>query len=73
VKGEKMAKVTFNEDRCKGCGLCVSVCPKKILQLSKDKINPKGYRPAEITNQDTCIACAFCATICPDVVITVEK
>ncbi|MBI5896269.1 MAG: 4Fe-4S binding protein, partial [Desulfobacterales bacterium] len=21
-------------DRCKGCGLCVMVCPKKVLELS---------------------------------------
>ncbi|NLL56104.1 MAG: 4Fe-4S dicluster domain-containing protein [Clostridiales bacterium] len=68
-----MAKVTFKEERCKGCGLCVSVCPKKILQLSKEKLNSKGYRPAEITRQEDCIACVFCATMCPDVVITVEK
>ena len=26
-----MAKVTFREERCKGCGLCVGACPKKIV------------------------------------------
>ena len=69
----KMAKVTFDIDRCKGCGLCVTVCPKKIIVLSKEKINRKGHSPAEITDQEKCIACAFCATMCPDCVITVEK
>ncbi len=68
-----MAKVTFQTDLCKGCGLCVEACPKKILILSKDKLNAKGHAPAEITDQDKCIACAFCATMCPDCVITVEK
>lgn len=68
-----MAKVTFNEELCKGCGLCTTVCPKKIVVLSKDKINTKGYHPATVTDMDECIGCAFCATICPDVVITVEK
>lgn len=68
-----MAKVTFNEELCKGCGLCTTVCPKKIVELSKDKINSKGYHPATVTDMDQCIGCAFCATICPDVVITVEK
>ncbi|MGN0134720.1 MAG: 4Fe-4S binding protein, partial [Anaerotignum sp.] len=24
-------KVTINEVICKGCGLCVSVCPKNVL------------------------------------------
>ncbi|GMQ62871.1 MULTISPECIES: 4Fe-4S dicluster domain-containing protein [Vallitalea] len=68
-----MAKVTFNEELCKGCGLCTTVCPKKIVVLSKDKINSKGYHPATVTDMDQCIGCAFCATICPDVVIKVEK
>ena len=68
-----MAKVTFDTDLCKGCGLCVSACPKQILAISKDKINVKGYQPAEMLDQEKCIACAFCATMCPDCVITVEK
>lgn len=68
-----MAKVTFNEERCKGCGLCVNACPKHILALEKEKINQKGYHPAVMLDQDACIACAFCATMCPDTVITVEK
>ena len=68
-----MAKVTFNEERCKGCGLCVNACPKHILALEKEKINQKGYHPAVMTDQSACIACAFCATMCPDTVITVEK
>lgn len=67
------AKVTFEEEKCKGCGLCVSVCPKHILRSSDTRINRRGYYPAEITDQEKCIACAFCATICPDCVIKVEK
>ena len=68
-----MAKVTFNEEICKGCGLCVIACPKKIISLSKDTINQKGYHPATVTDAEKCIGCAFCATMCPDCVITVEK
>ena len=46
-----MKKVIFNEERCKSCELCVSVCPKKILRISDDKMNEKGYKPAEIFEQ----------------------
>ncbi len=67
-----MAKVTFNESLCKGCGLCVGACPKGIVALS-DNLNAKGYHPAEVKEQEKCIGCAFCATMCPDCVITVEK
>ena len=68
-----MAKVTFQTDLCKGCGLCVEACPKHILVITQGKINKKGYSPAEMTDQEACIGCAFCATMCPDCVITVEK
>ena len=68
-----MNRLTFNEERCKGCGLCVTACPKSLLELASDKINAKGHHPAEITDMDKCIACAFCATMCPDCVITVER
>ena len=67
-----MAKVTFKEEFCKGCGLCISVCPKKIIELST-YINSKGYHSATITDMSACIACASCARICPDCVIEVEK
>ncbi|GAA3654736.1 4Fe-4S dicluster domain-containing protein [Asaccharospora irregularis] len=66
-------RVSFNEDRCKGCGLCIEACPVNILAIDKDKINNKGYNPAVIVEEEKCIGCASCATMCPDVVITVER
>ena len=46
-----MAKLTFKTDNCKGCGLCVDVCPKKVLRLATDKINKKGHHPVEAANR----------------------
>ena len=34
-----MAKLTFETDLCKGCGLCVSACPKGCLAIAADQIN----------------------------------
>ncbi len=65
-------KVTICDMICKGCGLCVAVCPKKVLALSTTEINAAGYNPAE-TVSDGCIACMSCAKMCPDCAITVEK
>lgn len=66
-------QVTFDEDRCKGCSLCVDVCPKKIVALDGKRINARGYSPAYVTEMSECIACGFCAMMCPDVVIRVER
>ena len=60
------AKVTFNSDRCKGCELCTTVCPKHIVAIDQAVINRKGYHPAHVTDISQCIACASCAKICPD-------
>ena len=68
-----MAKMTVNQDLCKGCELCTTVCPKKIITMSKDILSAKGYHPATVTNMEECIGCAMCAMICPDCAITVER
>lgn len=68
-----MAKLTFKTDMCKGCGLCVTACPKNLIVLATDVINAKGHTPATIKDESQCIGCAFCATMCPDCIIKVEK
>ena len=68
-----MAKLTFRTDRCKGCGLCVSACPKGLIAIAKDKINQKGHHPAELTDPEACVGCASCAIMCPDCIIEVER
>jgi len=66
-------RVSFDENRCKGCELCTTVCPVKIIKMDRKRINVKGYHPATVDEMEKCIACQNCATICPDVVISVEK
>lgn len=65
--------VTFDRDRCKGCELCVTVCPRHIVTIDPAATNKKGYHPAMVLNMELCIGCASCAKICPDSVITVER
>jgi len=66
-------KVTVRENVCKGCELCIAVCPKKIMAIDSGKLNAMGYHPAYCTSSEACIACAMCAIMCPDSAIQVEK
>jgi len=66
-------KVIFNRNNCKGCELCASVCPKKIISLDRATVNAKGYHTAYVADMSLCIGCASCAKICPDSIISIEK
>ena len=66
-------KVIIDRERCKGCGLCVEVCPKGILRTAQ-QTNKNGYFPAERAEDAMgCVGCALCALICPDVAIEVMQ
>ena len=64
-------KITIDTEGCKGCGLCVVVCPTHGIAISTAS-NKKGYFPAQRTNSD-CTGCGLCAIICPDAVIEVFR
>ncbi len=63
--------VTFRVEVCKGCELCLDVCPPECLAMSSD-LNRHGYHYAELV-ADTCTGCINCALVCPDAVITVYR
>lgn len=63
--------VIINTERCKGCRLCVSVCPQTLLHMSTT-INRKGYTFPIMDVPKPCIGCRQCAEICPDAAIEIE-
>ncbi|MDD5238355.1 MAG: 4Fe-4S dicluster domain-containing protein [Candidatus Omnitrophica bacterium] len=67
-----MGKIIINQEKCKGCLLCVSVCPKGLIGVSK-KLNRKGVKPVSYKNNPECLGCSMCAIICPDCCIEVYK
>jgi 2-oxoglutarate ferredoxin oxidoreductase subunit delta len=62
-------KINVIFDRCKGCEICLSVCPKKVLAIQTEKRNSKGFHTAACTDDNACTGCAICATMCPDCAI----
>jgi 2-oxoglutarate ferredoxin oxidoreductase subunit delta len=71
-----MAKVKgaikVDVEKCKGCGVCVVVCPSNVIALAKE-VNGKGYNYAYMANPDECTGCVNCAIVCPDSVINVYR
>jgi len=67
-----MAKININQDRCKGCLLCVSFCPKGLIKKSA-KLNKKGLNFVEFDLNGECSGCMQCAVICPDCCIEIYK
>ena len=68
-----MSRVVFIEERCKGCLLCTSVCPKELIRKSP-RCNRMGYHVVEMNEQAAqCTGCASCALICPDVAVRVFR
>lgn len=60
-----MDKVVIDQDRCKGCNLCVEFCPQHALRLAEG-LNVIGYHPAELHDPDKCNSCTLCAMMCPE-------
>lgn len=57
---------------CKGCELCVEACPQDVIQLAPERINIKGYHPAEMIAKG-CTGCGICSVVCPEAAITVYR
>ena len=79
IMAEKKAKgkIVIDRERCKGCQLCIEVCPNLNIEVDK-ALNKKGYTPArfkETTKEGEkgCTGCAQCATVCPEVAIEVYR
>ena len=64
--------IDIDKEKCKGCGICVTVCPTEVIAMSPD-VNSKGYNYAEAVNMDVCTGCTNCSVVCPDAVISVYR
>jgi indolepyruvate ferredoxin oxidoreductase beta subunit len=62
----KLGQVTLEiiEAWCKGCDICVKMCPERCLVLN-------GRRVVELTEPLACTGCRICEMLCPDLAIRV--
>ncbi|WP_166963359.1 4Fe-4S dicluster domain-containing protein [Yeosuana marina] len=71
-----MAKVkgaiVVNTETCKGCEVCMPVCPEKVIGMSSE-VNRKGFHFAYMEHPEDCTGCTNCGLVCPDRAITVYR
>ena len=64
-------KISLVLEYCKGCGLCVDVCPAGVLEL-KDYPESKFGVCVKIAAEEYCIGCQLCESKCPDFAIFIN-
>lgn len=65
-RDKKPANISFDIDKCTGCGLCVEVCKDFGLEIVNHKV-AKSDKPVF-----GCIGCGHCMMVCPTGVIAIE-
>jgi len=62
---KNVATLRFQEERCTGCGMCLTVCPHEVLIPNNGKVR--------VQNRDACMECGACSRNCPTGAVTVRS
>ena len=65
MANEEQEPIEINKVWCKGCEICVDVCPRDVLEM-KDFV-------AVVKDIDRCTFCQLCELLCPDFAIVVHR
>ncbi len=62
----KEIRFSITAEWCKGCDICVKMCPERCLRLNDQLV-------AELTDPAACTGCRICEWLCPDFAIRVQR
>ena len=72
--GSEIRKLTYNDTKCLGCGICVDVCPTTSLRLGPIVPIARGLIEMDLisVNSDSCVFCGLCSVACPFDALSLE-
>ena len=65
LEAKNMKELVLNHTWCKGCGICVTFCPKHVLKLEHGKVS--------FRNAAACVGCGKCESLCPDYALSLVE
>lgn len=68
----KASEIVINPRLCKGCHICISVCPHSVLEKSNE-VDNRGFFLPQVVDLDACRVCHVCEMHCPDFAIRVVE
>ena len=63
-----ISTVHLDHEACKGCNLCIDVCPNTLFEAASPQTEPndQGFVPVQMRWPEYCINCMRCVQVCPD-------
>jgi len=69
VSTDNRYSLVVNETWCKGCRICVDLCPTGVLAMVEAPDRWEGAI-VKVVKMDACNGCGICEVECPDFAIT---
>lgn len=72
IMTKKAKRIDIDSRLCKGCHICISICPQHVLEKSS-KVDNRGFFLPFVVNIEACKVCRLCELECPDFAISVVE
>lgn len=69
---KKAKQISIDAKLCKGCHICIAICPHGVLRKSED-VDDRGYFLPLVVDLESCKVCRLCELECPDFAISVQE